>query len=69
MKGNMSVIALIVVLLFLAGILWLVNTKIPNMNATIRWIINAVIIVVAVALVLMAFGVWDQVREVKVPKI
>lgn len=65
----MSVIGLIVVLLFLAGILWLVNTKVPNLNPTIRWIINAIVIVVAVVLALQAFGVWDEVRGVKVPKI
>jgi len=65
----MTVIGLIVVLLFLAGILWLVNTKIPNLNPVIRWIINAVVIVVAVVLVLVAFGVWDEVKGVKVPKI
>lgn len=65
----MSVIALLVVLLFLAGILWFVNVKIPNLNPTIRWIINAVIIVIAVILVLAAFGVWDQVKSIQVPKI
>lgn len=63
----MSVIALIIILLFLAGILWLVNTKIPNMNAVLRWIVNAVIIVVAVVLVLSAFGVWSEVKSIKVP--
>lgn len=65
----MSVIALIVILLFLAGILWVVNVKIPNMNATIRWVINAVIIVIAVILVLAAFGVWEEVKGIQVPKI
>jgi len=65
----MSVIGLIVILLFLAGILWLVNSKIPNLNPTIRWIINAVVIVVAVVLVLASFGIWDEVRGVKIPKI
>lgn len=65
----MSVIALVFILLFLAGILWLVNIKIPNMNPTIRWIINAVVIVVAVVLVLSAFGVWDEVKSIRVPKI
>jgi len=64
----MSVIALIVILLVLAGVLWLVNTKIPG-NSTIKLIINIVVIVVAIILVLSAFGVWDQVRDVKVPKI
>lgn len=65
----MSVIALLVILLFLAGILWFVNVKIPNLNPTIRWIINAVILVIAIILVLAAFGVWEQVRGIQVPKI
>lgn len=65
----MSVIGLLVVLLFLAGILWFVNVKIPNLNPTIRWIINAVIIVIAVILALAAFGVWDEVKNIQVPKI
>ena len=64
----MSVIALIVILLVLAGVLWLVNTKIPG-NPTIKLIINIVVIVVAIVLALSAFGVWDQVRDVKVPKL
>lgn len=65
----MSVIALLVILLFLAGILWFVNVKIPNLNPTIRWIINAVILVIAIILVLAAFGVWEQVKGIQVPKI
>lgn len=65
----MSVITLIIVLLFLAGVLWLVNSKIPGLNATIKWLINAVIIVIAIILVLVAFGIWDEVRGIKVPKV
>lgn len=65
----MSVIGLIVILLFLAGVLWLVNTKIPGLNPTIKWLINAVIIVIAIILVLVAFGVWDEVRGIRVPKV
>lgn len=65
----MSVIGLIVILLFIGGVLWLVNYKIPNLNGTIKWIINAVLIVVAIILVLVAFGVWDQVRDIRVPKV
>lgn len=65
----MSVIGLIVVLLFLAGILWLVNAKIPNLNPTIRWIINAVLIVIAAVITLAAFGVWEEVKGIRVPKI
>lgn len=65
----MSVIGLVVILLFLAAILWLVNVKGAAMNATIRLIINIVIITVAIILVLAAFGVWEEVRSIKVPKI
>lgn len=64
----MSVIALIVILLVLAGVAWLVNTKIPG-SSTIKMIINVALIVVAVILVLSAFGVWDSVRDVKVPRL
>lgn len=64
----MSVIGLILILLVLAGIYWLVNYKLPAPNP-IKWIINLVLIVVAVLLVLMAFGVWDEVRGMRVPKI
>jgi hypothetical protein len=65
----MSVITLVILLLFLAGILWLVNSKFPNINPTIKWVINAVIVIVAIVLVLSAFGIWEELRNVKVPKI
>jgi len=65
----MSVIGLIVILLFLAAILWLVNVKGAAMNATIKLIINIVIIAIAVILVLAAFGVWDEVKSIRVPHI
>jgi len=65
----MSVIGLIAILLFLAGILWLVNTKGAALNPTIKLIINIVVIVIAIILTLAAFGVWDQVKDIQVPKI
>jgi hypothetical protein len=65
----MSVIGLIVILLFLAAILYFVNVKGAAMNGTIKMIINVVIIVIAIILVLVAFGVWDEIRGIKVPKI
>lgn len=65
----MSVIALVIMLLFLAGILWFVNTKFGNLNATMKWIINAVVVLIAIILVLSAFGVWEELRAIKVPKI
>ena len=65
----MSVIGLMVILLFLAAILWAVNVKGAALNATMKMIINIVIIVTAIILVLVAFGVWDEIRGIKVPKI
>lgn len=47
----------------------MLSRKIPSLNGTIRWIINAVIIVIAVILVLAAFGVWEEVKSIKVPKL
>ena len=64
----MSIIALVVILLVLAGIAWLVNTKMPG-SGTIKLIINIVLIVAAVILVLQAFGVWQEVKTIQVPKI
>lgn len=65
----MSVITLVVLLLFLSAVLWFVNVKGAALNGTIRLIINIVIVAVAVILVLSAFGVWDQVKDVQVPKL
>lgn len=65
----MSLIALLVILIILAGILWLVNVKGGALNGTIKLIINIVVIVVAVILCLQAFGVWDEIKNVNVPKI
>lgn len=65
----MSVLGLIVILLLLAVILYFVNTKAPNMNATIRLLINIVVIATAIILCLVAFGLWDQIKGVSVPKL
>lgn len=65
----MSVLVLVIMLLALAAALWLVNGKGAAMNPTIKLIINIVIITVAILLVLSAFGVWDQVKSIQVPKL
>lgn len=65
----MSIIALVVLLLFLAAVLYWINVKGASMNATIKLLLNIVIIAAAIILVLAAFGVWDQVKDVQVPKL
>lgn len=64
----MSVLVLILLLAFFGVIAYFVNTS-AKLNPTFKWLINAVLIVVAVLLVLSAFGVWDELRNVKVPKL
>lgn len=64
----MSVIALILILCFLGCVAWLVNAKAP-IGPTFKLIVNIVLIVVAVIITLSAFGIWDTVRDVRVPKI
>lgn len=66
----MSVIGLIVILIILAGAAWLVNVKgAAVVTGIYKLLINIVIVVVAIMLVLYAFGIWDEVRNIKVPKI
>lgn len=64
----MSLIALIVILVALGVGLWWVNST-PKMNSTIKTLLNFVLIATAVILVLSAFGIWQEIRDVKVPKL
>lgn len=64
----MSVLALIIILVVLGIVAYFINVS-GKINATFKWIINAVLIVVAVLLVLSAFGVWQEVRDIKVPRL
>jgi cation transporter-like permease len=64
----MSVVALVLILCFLGVIGWLINAKLP-IGPTFKLIINIVLIVVALIIVASAFGVWEEVRSVRVPKI
>lgn len=64
----MSVVALVFILLFLGVVAYFVNTS-AKLTPTFKWILNTVLIVIAVLLVLMAFGVWDEIRGMKVPKV
>lgn len=64
----MSVLALILILVVIGVAAYFINTS-AKITPTLKWIINAVLVVVAVLLVLSAFGVWDEVKSIKVPKL
>jgi hypothetical protein len=61
----MPLIQLVIVLVVLGVILWAINTYIP-MNATIKKILNVVVILVAVLYVLTAFGVLGSLSGLRI---
>ena len=61
----MSLISIVVTLIVVGVLLWLVNTYIP-MDGKIKRILNIVVVVVVVLWLLNVFGVWGQLRNVRV---
>nr|MBS0020272.1 hypothetical protein [Gammaproteobacteria bacterium] len=61
----MSLIQLVVVLVVLGVLLWAINAYIP-MDATIKKIVNVVIILVAVLYILSAFGILGSMSGLRV---
>lgn len=61
-------ISLVVTLIVIGVLMWLVNTQIP-MQASIKNILNVVVIVAVVLYVLQAFGVLGSIRNFPVPQV
>lgn len=61
----MSLIQLLVVIAVAGVVLWLVDSYIP-MNATIKTILNIVVIIAVLIMVLNAFGVLDYMPNLRV---
>jgi hypothetical protein len=61
----MSLITLVIVLVVFGVILWAINTYIP-MDATIKKILNGVVVLAAILFVLSAFGVLDSLSGIRV---
>jgi len=61
-------ISLVVTLIVIGVLLWLVNTYIP-MDPKIKKILNVVVVVCVVVWLLYAFGLFDRVHDVPVPKL
>ena len=57
----MSLISLLVFLIVVGVILWLINTYIP-MDAKIKKILNAVVVIVVILWLLQAFGILGNLR-------
>lgn len=61
----MSLITLVVLLIIVGVLLWVVNTQIP-MDATVKKIINIVVIIVVCLWLLSVFGILPDLNAIKV---
>ena len=61
----MPLITIVITLIVAGVLLWLINTYIP-MDATIKKILNLVVVLVVIFWLLNAFGVWGKLRNVRV---
>jgi hypothetical protein len=61
----MSLITLIIVLVLVGLILWMINSYIP-MQATIKKILNAVVVVVVILWLLSVFGILDNIGNIHI---
>jgi type IV secretory pathway TrbL component len=61
----MPLIQLVIVLVVLGVLLWAINTYIP-MDATIKKILNVVVVIVAVLFILSAFGILGSLSGIRV---
>ncbi len=64
----MPLISLVVMLIVIGVLLWLMNTYIP-MDAKIKTIINAVVIIAVVIWLLQVFGLLAGLGTVTVPRV
>lgn len=63
----MPLMTILLTLIVVGVLLWLVNTYIP-MDAKIKQILNVVAVVAVVVWVLSAFGLFEQIGNVRVGK-
>lgn len=61
----MSLISIVVTLVVVGVLLWLINTYIP-MDGKIKNILNIVVVIVVILWLLNVFGVWGELRNVRV---
>ena len=60
----MSLLQLVITLIVLGVLLWAINNYIP-MDATIKKILNVVIVLVAVLFILSAFGILGSMQGIR----
>lgn len=61
----MSLVTLVIVLVVVGVVLWLINSYIP-MQATIKKILNAVVVIVVILWLLSLFGVIGSLDTIRI---
>jgi hypothetical protein len=61
----MSLITLVIVLVLVGLILWMINSYIP-MQATIKKILNAVVVIVVILWLLNVFGILNNIGNIRI---
>jgi small-conductance mechanosensitive channel len=64
----MPLITVVLTLIVVGVLLWLINTYIP-MQATIKKLLNIVVVIVVVLWLLYAFGVINQSGDISMPRV
>ncbi len=64
----MPLINVVVTLIVVGVVLWLINTYIP-MQATIKKILNVVVVIVVILWLLYGFGVFSNSGDVRLPTV
>lgn len=62
----MSLITLVVLLIIVGVLLWVVNTQLTMIDATIKKIINVVVIIVVCLWLLSVFGILPDLNAIRV---
>lgn len=67
-RGAMPLLNVVVTLIVVGVVLWLINTYIP-MQATIKKILNIVVVIVVVLWLLYGFGIISNSGDIHLPEV
>jgi hypothetical protein len=67
MEETMPLLHVVLILIVVGVLLWLVNAYIP-MQATVKKILNAVVVIALVLWLLTVFGVLNSVPDIRIGK-
>jgi peptidoglycan biosynthesis protein MviN/MurJ (putative lipid II flippase) len=67
-RNTMPLIQLVIVLVVVGVILWVINSYMPMQQATIKKILNAVVVIAAIIWLLSVFGLIGNLSTIRIGK-